>query len=389
MLKLFLAFIYVQFNRQRLYRMDIWLVQEKHTEARDNGYHLFKYLRTVHPEIKAFYSITRNSADRRKVEPYGNIIDADTIKHYVYYLSAKYSIGSQKWGACPYPTDWVNRFHFLCRKDQKIIFLQHGITKDAVPGLDFYRTNFDLFICAGKPEYQHILQNLHYPESNAKLVGFCRFDNLNIDKKGKQILIMPTFRQWLAAEDREKDATAEECTKFMQSDFYANYAGLLLDLALLETARKNHYWIVFYLHYSLQSFTKTFAKYGNDVVTIADRQHYDVQQLMLESAVMVTDFSSVFFDFAYMKKPEIFFQFDEDAYRAKHYSEGYFDYRRDGFGPVYTDCEDVVRYLTELMENGCEMEQTYQDKVDAFFAFRDHSNCERNYEAIKALGERV
>ena len=103
---------------------------------------------------------------------------------------------------------------------------------------------------------------------------------------------------------------------------------------------------------------------------------------------MVTDFSSVFFDFAYMKKPEIFFQFDEGAYRSKHYSEGYFDYRRDGFGPVYTDREDVVRCLIRLMENGCEMEQTYQDKVDAFFAFRDHSNCERNYEAIKALGER-
>ena len=33
------------------------------------------------------------------------------------------------------------------------------------------------------------------------------------------------------------------------------------------------------------------------------------------------------------------------------------------------------------------MEQQYQEKVDAFFAFRDNHNCERNFEAIKALDE--
>ena len=126
-LKLVLAFIYVQLNRRRLYTMNIWFIQEKHTEARDNGYHLFKYLRTSHPEINAFYAITRDSADRGKVETYGNLINAESLKHYIYHLAAKYSIGSQKFGACPYPTDFVNRFHSLCRKDQKVVFLQHGI----------------------------------------------------------------------------------------------------------------------------------------------------------------------------------------------------------------------------------------------------------------------
>ena len=372
--KICIAFVYTQINKKKLYGQNIWLIREKHTEARDNSFHLYKYIRENHPEINAYYTITKNnSPDRKKVLPYGNIIDSESFKHYVYFLSAKCSIGSQLFGACPYPTSFVHRFQFLCRKDQKVIYLKHGIYKDELShDLDYAKARFALICCAASREQEFIMNTYGYPNSIAQLVGLCRYD----------------FRKWLAAEKREVSATKEECEKFKHSEFYKQYTQLLSNYSLLSAAKESGYKIVFYLHYSLQSYSETFKPLNNEIVTIADRQNYDVQQLMIESSVMVTDFSSVFFDFAYMKKPEVYFQFDEEEYRAKHYAKGYFDYRRDGFGPVFTSSDDVVNYLITLMKNRCKMEQTYQEKVDMFFAFRDNHNCERTYKAIKDIDER-
>ena len=86
-----------------------------------------------------------------------------------------------------------------------------------------------------------------------------------------------------------------------------------------------------------------------------------------------------------MKKPEIFFQFDEQEYRSQHYEKGYFDYRKDGYGPVFTNPKEVAKYIEQLLGNDCEMEERYRSRVDSFFAFRDQKNCERNFNAIMNL----
>ena len=372
------------FHRDLL-KKDIWLFQEKHTEARDNGYHLYKYVKEHHPEVNAYYTIVKGSPDEKKISKYGATIEVNSPEHYLYWLAAKYSINSQPYGAAPVPREWHHNYRHLGRKDQKVVFLQHGITKDQLPGLHYDNTHFDLFTCSAVPELEYVRTGLGYPDPNAQLLGLCRFDNLSGKTAKKQILIMPTFRKWLVSANVHGDASESECAKFTESDFYKQYYSLLTNEDLLRTAREYGYKIVFYMHYSLQSYTKTFAPCSNDTVVIADRINFDVQQLLIDSAVMVTDFSSVFFDFAYMAKPEVFFQFDEDKYRGSHYQEGYFDYRRDGFGPVYTKSADVINYLDAMIKNGCHIEPEYLDRIDSFFSLRDDHNCERTYEAIKNL----
>ena len=380
--KLIIAFIYVQLYKKTIYVNDIWLIQEKHTEARDNGYCLFKYLRTKHPEINVYYSITKGSVDLYKVITLGNTVESGSITHYMYYLAAKYRIGSQQAAASPYPTDWVNRFKFLCRRDQKTIFLQHGITCNAVPDLYYEKSQFDLFVCCAEPELRFVHDVLQYPLDKAKLLGFCRYDYLDNHTLGNTILIMPTFRQWLVSKNVENDATSDECLSFENSDYFKNYYALLTNKSLLKCLRAHNCNAVFYLHYALQSYSKVFLHCNNDVIRIADRYHNDVQELMIQSSAMVSDYSSVMFDFAYMGKPVIMLQFDEEKYRNEHYASGYFDYTRDGFGPVYSNVDDTVQYLIQLIENGFVMNKEYVDRVNCFFTLRDKNNCERNYNAI-------
>ena len=386
--KLAAAYVILHVFRRGLLRENLWLFQEKHTEARDNGYHLYRYVKQFQPEIHAYYSIVRGSPDESKLQSFGGLIPAETLKHYIYWLAAKYSVNSQPHGAAPAPTYILYRFRRFCRKDQKVVFLQHGITKDELSHelMDYSNTRFSLFSCAALPECAFVRQVFGYPPQVAQLLGFCRFDQLmRAGQPLKQILIMPTFRLWLIAEHLEQDATEAETARFEKSDFFLNFKRLLTDERLLNAARARGYSIVFYPHYSLQSYIKSFLPFRNETVVIADRQHYDVQRLMMESAAMVTDYSSVFFDFAYMKKPEIFLQFDEAQYRQGHYKPGYFDYRRDGFGPVYTEAGETVDELIRLIQSDCRMEDKYLQRVTAFFAFTDEKNCERTFHAIQQL----
>ena len=75
--------------------------------------------------------------------------------------------------------------------------------------------------------------------------------------------------------------------------------------------------------------------------------------MIKKSALLITDFSSVFFDFGYMKKPIIYYQFDNELFRSNHYKEGYFSYERDGFGPVATKENDLISYIKKLIKTIC------------------------------------
>ena len=93
------------------------------------------------------------------------------------------------------------------------------------------------------------------------------------------------------------------------------------------------------------------------------------------------------FDFAYLKKPVVYAQFDrEEFFSGEHvYVKGYFDYERDGFGEVETDLDGTVDRLIEYMRNDCRLKDEYRARIDAFFAYHDRDNCRRVYEKLLEL----
>ena len=96
---------------------------------------------------------------------------------------------------------------------------------------------------------------------------------------------------------------------------------------------------------------------------------------------MITDASSAVFDFAYLKKPIIYYQelnvplnFDKD--------KGAFDYKEDGFGDFFDNRSGCIDKLISYMENGCVMEDKYKVRVDKFFTYHDNKNSERVYHEL-------
>lgn len=385
-IKIILAWALLNVFKRSLYKQNIWLICEKRDEARDNGYHFFRYMKKHHPEIETYYVISENSPDIGKVQPYGSILYANTLRHAIYYLAAEYSISSQAYGAFPYDIglEQIKRINRLCNKKQKTVFLQHGIIKDELShaAFDYDKCNIDYFVCGARREYSFIKEKYHYPEENIGCVGLARFDYLlRAHDEENIILIMPTWRQWL--DRRNTGKTAEQ--RFAQSEYYQAYRNLLSSSEFLSMLQSHGMKCVLYLHYQAQSFSSVFLPLQNKYVQIADREHFDVQDLLMKSKMLITDYSSVFFDFAYLKKPEFYYQFDKAKFTESHYAEGYFSYENDGFGAVCTNQEDLLRQVKMSLENHCLMDPMYCKRVDDFFAVRDTQNCERIFADIVKL----
>lgn len=111
---------------------------------------------------------------------------------------------------------------------------------------------------------------------------------------------------------------------------------------------------------------------------MADLKHYDVQKLLIESEILITDYSSVFFDFAYLEKPIYFYQFDQQSFYKNHYNKGYFDFHKIGI--VSTTENELVSNI--LKSNETDTIKKYKKNL---YKYRDTNNCERTYQRILNL----
>ena len=176
---------------------------------------------------------------------------------------------------------------------------------------------------------------------------------------------------------RAEDSRWELKEGFRDSTYFKFYDALFHNEKLLNAAKEYGYEIEYIPHPIFFPYLDQFDVPAQIKMGNTDTVYRDV---FARNQLLVTDFSSVAFDFAYLRKPLIYAHFD-----SNHYAEGYFDYERDGFGEVEYDLESTVGRIIEYMRSGCQLKPEYRERVDGFFAFRDRNNCARVYEKIKAL----
>ena len=358
---------------------NIWLFCERGDEARDNALFLFNYVTKNYPEIDARFVIAQNSTDVKKI--HGPVVFYQSFKHYVLFFAAKLLISTHVKGGYPgyffYGLLW-ERMKFDVAKKKKV-FLQHGVIKDDIKYLYKENAPVDLFICGAKPEYDFVKRTFHYNENEIKYTGLARFDSLHDFVTKRQILVMPTWRWWLSPTNGMVMGSA----RLKQTPYFRCWNSFLSNKDLHDLLNRYDLQLIFYPHYEMQRYLHLF-EHECSRISIAGFD-YDVQTLLKESVLLVTDFSSVFFVFEYMRKPVIYYQFDEDEYRCGHYQEGYFDYRKNGFGPVFVDEDDLVNEIKKMAQENFEMAPIYKERAKSFFPLYDKCNCERIFSALQQL----
>lgn len=360
-------------------RGHIWLICENGIEARDNGYWLYRYICDNHPETDAIYVISKDSPDYKKVEKLGReTISPGSFKHWGYYLAAENNISSQKGGKPNAAVCYLLEVYGIWKN--KRIFLQHGIINNDLEFLYYQNTKMSMFICGAEPEYQYVKKYFGYPEGAVQYLGLARFDGLHDFYRERIILIMPTWRKYIATPG--KMAHKYDSQKaFCQTSYFRAWDEFFKDPDLQRCLKKYNCQIVFYPHRDMQRFLPAFST-KNPYIKFADWHQYDVQTLLKKASFLITDYSSVAMDFAYMYKPLLYYQFDLEEFRMTQYKKGYFDYDKDGFGPVCRSYQEVKSKLKEAVQSDFANDETYVSRAKNFFTLHDAHNCERIYNAI-------
>lgn len=350
---------------------------------------MFKYINENEKEFakKCYFVLDRNSKSIDRIKKIGKVLIYGSFRHKLKFLNSKMVISSHSsyFDNCFNP---FNETEMMMYKDlitKQFVFIPHGvIMNDVHKFLNRCNITADLFITSTYGEYNYLKTKEYMYEDNMIVkAGLTRFDRLKNENEG-YILIAPTWRENLS----NKEYKGNKKESFLTSDYYKRYNSLLTNKELNELLIKNNYKIKFLLHPVFAGVEDAFSDESNsniEILNIADIRYSD---LFNTCSMLITDYSSIHFDVATLKKPIIYYQFDKNEFFSKHYERGYFDYETDGFGDVIVDEKQILEKIKEYILNGFKMEEKYIEKIDNTFMFLDKNNSKRVYQEIVNLNKK-
>jgi len=368
-----------------LKRKKIWLYFDKIYKGGDSAEYLYRYAAAQNdPGIVHYYLVDKNTSDYKRLKADGfEPLLRRTIRHRLIFMLADMMVISN---STAFPFNDFGRINSSFVRDlidSHAVCVQHGMSVQKIAmAQQRLRDNTRLYFCASKYEISNLSKPIYGYDgqfrSTLKLTGVPRHDGL-VDRHKKQIMISPTWRMQASVKIRTSEGEARDYNPlFKETAYYHVYNRLINDPRLLEAARTYGYRIKYVLHPIVSVQAKDFDT--NDIVdivpSIGDMSYED---MFCESALMVTDYSGVQFDFAYMRKPVLYLHSNEIP---AHYEEGTFFYDTMGFGEIAHTNEELIDLLIDYMKCGCEMKPEYVRRADDFFAFHDQNNCKRVYDEM-------
>lgn len=385
--KVLLARITTKFI-QTFKRKELWFISDRVNKADDNGEHFFKYMIENHPNKKVYYVLSKDSPDYERMSKIGEVLDPNSNKYKLLFHSADYIVSSHAENYIFNPLGTQGKFI----QDQyrfKYIFLQHGIIKDDLSAwLNVNTKKMDMFVTSTTQEYDSLLKYKYYfGPKVVKLTGLPRYDTL-LEKQKKykvenKIMLSLTWRTSLVSEIDQTTGKRLYSETFKESNYFKFMYKLMTDERLQKIMKEKGYKIRFIPHPNVLGQLKDFPK--NEFVEIEEGS-INYQKEFCTNKILITDYSSVFFDFGYLKKPVIYYQEDKKEFFAGQlYDEGYFKYEDMGFGPVFEEYEQFIKELINLIKKDCKLDKKYEKRINNTFKFQDNKNCERVYNEIKKL----
>jgi len=361
----------------------ILLLVDRGDRAGDNAEALFKYLCSskLKRKYRIYFAVSKDSPDFTRLSEYGNMVDYGSEEYLALFLASDKLISSQwaYWLLTPFGSDQKYVQDMI---KHEFVFLQHGVTFGDMSSWGCkQKRNISLFITSAKKEHESIIRNeaYGYKKEQIALTGFARNDYL-IDRRERLVVFAPTWRKYMNLDSISGSYKLAESNAFAETEYCRFYNRMINDERIVGVMKRKGYNGLFCVHPLFTNNRDAFV--GNDVIKIAEPD-FSYNDVICRSSLMVTDYSSVVADHAYMKKPVVYSQFDEKLFFGSHTSDkGYFNYDTDGFGPVTYNYEDTVSTIVNMIELDCPEDSMYEERVDRFFAYTDHENCRRICEAI-------
>lgn len=343
----------------------------------DSPKYIYEYIAQNHPEYECVWAIN----DGAKI-PYG----AKTVKRfsfqYAYYLAvSKYLVFNVRpplWYRKREEQVFLETWHGTPLK--RLVFDQEEVTS-ASPKYkqQFYRQRKDWdFLVSANPFSTKTFRSCFLYEGEMLEYGYPRNDilywpnkdeiaqqlkeKLGIPKDKRTILYAPTWR------DDQHYGSGQY--KF----------ELALDLKLMKERLQDDYVVLLRTHHYISDHIDV-SGLGDFVINLSS--YDDISEIYLISDICITDYSSVFFDYANLKRPILFYTYDFDKY--KNQLRGfYIDMNTEVPGPLLYTSEQVVQAIEDIDEITEEYKERYDQFYDRFCCYDDGHASEHVAEAMLA-----
>ena len=151
----------------------------------------------------------------------------------------------------------------------------------------------------------------------------------------------------------------------------------LFDLRKLDTfCRENDILFVIKKHFYHNSEKTDLTGYTN-IVDLTGHS-YDTQELMFNSDVLITDYSSCYIDYLLLNRPIVFYSYDLEDY-LKNDREMYYDYEDVAPGDVCTDFNQLFKALNQITEGNYAISANQERVRDMFFAKENQGVVSEQY----------
>ena len=183
---------------------------------------------------------------------------------------------------------------------------------------------------------------------------------LNIPLNKKVILYAPTWRD---------------------DEFYSKGKyrfTLQLDLQKMQEQLGNEYVVLLRMHYFIasQMDISEFEGFAYDF-----SNHNDIGELYLISDILITDYSSVFFDFAHLKRPILFYTYDLEKYRDQ-LRGFYINIEKDVPGPLVNTTKEVIHSIKNIDVIQIKYENRYDTFYERFCKWDDGNASRKVIESV-------
>ena len=346
----------------------------------DNPRALYEYLKLNYPEYKMYWSSERKSIQKFQQLnlPYARRF---SIKWMFKMNRAKYWVTNSRlplWIPKPEKTIYLQTWHGTPLKK-----LAADMDEVHMPGTNTnkYKKNFiketkkwDYLVSPNNYSTQ-IFKRAFQFEKNILETGYPRNDFLinennpdAIDKIKSKIGI-PTNKKVILYAPTWRD-----------NQFYgrSRYKFVIqMDLDLLREELNDEYVILLRMHYLIAE-NLDLSNYDGFIFDMS--HHEDIRELYLISDMLITDYSSVFFDYAILKRPMIFYVYDIEEYRD-NLRGFYFDFENEAPGPLVKTTEELIKEIQEL-NDGLSQDKNFETFYQRFCCLEDGHASERIVQQI-------
>lgn len=347
----------------------------------DNSMNLFEYINKNHSQIRAIW-VTKNKTLLHQIKEKGYEV-------YYYYDPRIYIISLKASVSIFVQTNENDNLLFLNNKKTKLIQLWHGspikkIVYDDIVSistksnlrifltnikekiLPFLNEEYDLIIARSK-EDQKIFKSA-FRNNNVVVTGYPRndafFSKNTYNSLQTNIIYLPTFRGQVGS----------------TIDLFSHY-NFDFDL-WKEYLRKNNIILNIKMH-PVNKLSEEIQNKFEKIENIKFIVESDLFKILPNMDILITDYSSIFFDFLLTDKPIIFSPFDYEAYSQKDRSF-YYDYEDITPGPKCNDWNEVLEHTKIFIDNPDLYAQERKDTKQTFHTYFDKSS-ERVYHEILNL----